>query len=121
MDFVNENYPGTAEGDQGVDYVCISGKSSRGESRLGGLLKVKILKTFIGFILFLSLLKLTVCPFSNPQDFVWQSYELCCGRGDVWGDGVIPIDCAIALEGAHSTILEGFYIVLNIPHVYYFI
>lgn len=49
-------------------------------------------------------MRLLVC---DLQDFTWQSYELCCGEGDVWGDGVIPLDCAIALEGAQHVILEG--------------
>lgn len=79
MDFVNKNYPGAAEAEQGVDYFCIAGKFAKGEAQFGGLWK----------------------------DFAWQSYELCCGKGDVWGDGVIPLDCAIGLEGAQHIILEG--------------
>ncbi|KAH7434509.1 hypothetical protein KP509_06G020700 [Ceratopteris richardii] len=79
MDFVNENYPGAAEAGQGVLYICVAGKFVEGESKFGGLWK----------------------------DLAWQSYELCCGKGDVWGDGVIPVDCAINLEGAHHVILEG--------------
>ncbi|MCO5570305.1 hypothetical protein L7F22_024023 [Adiantum nelumboides] len=79
MDFVNENYPGAAEAAQGVHYICVAGKFVQGEAQYGGLWK----------------------------DFAWQSYELCCGKGDVWGDGVIPLDCAIGLEGAQHVILEG--------------
>ncbi|KAI5072576.1 hypothetical protein GOP47_0012682 [Adiantum capillus-veneris] len=79
MDFVNENYPGAAEAELGVHYICVAGKFVQGDSQYGGLWK----------------------------DFAWQSYELCCGRGDVWGDGVIPVDCAIGLEGAQHVILEG--------------
>lgn len=29
------------------------------------------------------------------QDFAYQSYNICCGRGDVMGDGVTPLECAI--------------------------
>ena len=72
----------------------------------------------IQFVLWLALLKYIVYTFPNPQDFAWQSYELCCGKGNVWGDGVIPIDCAIALEGAQTTILEGFDTVLKVTHAY---
>lgn len=79
MDFVNENYPGASEAKQGVHYVCLAGKFARGQADYGGLWK----------------------------DFTWQSYELCCGEGDVWGDGVIPIKCATGLEGAEHVILEG--------------
>lgn len=79
MEFVNENYPGTAEAEQGVQYLCIAGKFVQGEAQLAGLWK----------------------------DFAWQSYELCCGKGDVWGDGVIPLECALGLEGAQHIILQG--------------
>lgn len=40
MDFVNENYPGAAEAEQGVHYVCVAGKFVRGESQFGRLWKV---------------------------------------------------------------------------------
>lgn len=39
-------------------------------------------------------------------DFTYQSYELCAGNGEVWGDGVIPVDCALGLKGAESMLLE---------------
>ena len=29
------------------------------------------------------------------QDLTWQSYAICCGRGDAWGDGIIPVECAL--------------------------
>jgi hypothetical protein len=32
------------------------------------------------------------------QDFAYQSYNICCGRGDVMGDGVTPLECAIGEE-----------------------
>lgn len=79
MEFVNEHYPGAVEAEHGVQYICIAGNLVKGESRFGGFWK----------------------------DFAWQSYELCCGKGDVWGDGVIPLECAIGLEGAQQLILEG--------------
>ncbi len=43
------------------------------------------------------------------QDFAYQSYSLCCGKGqgELEGDGVIPVVCATALEGADTLVLEG--------------
>jgi hypothetical protein len=41
------------------------------------------------------------------QDFAYQSYNICCGKGDVWGDGVTPVECALALDGATHILLEG--------------
>jgi len=36
----------------------------------------------------------------------YQSYQLTCGRGDCWGDGITPI-AAAHLEGATNLTLEG--------------
>lgn len=38
----------------------------------------------------------------SVQDFAYQSYNICCGKGDVWGDGVTPLECALG-EAAHET------------------
>jgi hypothetical protein len=38
--------------------------------------------------------------------FAYSSYELTCGRGDCWGDGVTPIASA-HLEGAENLTLEN--------------
>jgi pimeloyl-ACP methyl ester carboxylesterase len=40
------------------------------------------------------------------QWFTYQSYQLTCGQGDCWGDGVIPIESA-HLVGAKNLILEN--------------
>lgn len=29
------------------------------------------------------------------QDFAYQSYNICCGDGSAWGDGVTPVECSI--------------------------
>ncbi|GMH36031.1 hypothetical protein BSKO_03899 [Bryopsis sp. KO-2023] len=39
-------------------------------------------------------------------DFTYQSYELCAESGDVWGDGVIPVESALNLDGAETLLLE---------------
>lgn len=38
--------------------------------------------------------------------FAYNSYELTCGEGTCWGDGITPI-AAAHLEGAENIILEG--------------
>ncbi len=38
--------------------------------------------------------------------FTYQSYELTCGKGECWGDGVTPVDAA-HLPGAENITLEG--------------
>jgi NAD(P)H-hydrate repair Nnr-like enzyme with NAD(P)H-hydrate epimerase domain len=45
--------------------------------------------------------------FGVVQDFTYQSYAICCGRGDVDGDGITPLECALALDGAHKVLLTG--------------
>jgi len=38
--------------------------------------------------------------------FAFSSYKTSCGRGDVWGDGITPLECA-HLPGAENIVLEG--------------
>jgi len=45
--------------------------------------------------------------------FSYKSYELTSGRGECWGDGVIPVEAAL-LEGAENLVLEG---VMHSPKV----
>jgi triacylglycerol esterase/lipase EstA (alpha/beta hydrolase family) len=40
------------------------------------------------------------------QWLAYSSYEMTCGRGDVWGDGITPIEAA-HLPGAKNLIIEG--------------
>lgn len=37
--------------------------------------------------------------------FTYSSYELTCGRGDCWGDGITPIEAA-HLDGAENVVIE---------------
>mmetsp|Transcript_544 Transcript_544/g.956 ORF Transcript_544/g.956 Transcript_544/m.956 type:complete len:222 (-) Transcript_544:291-956(-) len=37
-----------------------------------------------------------------------SSYKASCGHGDVWGDGITPLECA-CLEGAECIILDNVY------------
>lgn len=36
----------------------------------------------------------------------YSSYQMTCGNGSTWGDGIIPIEAA-HLEGAENSIIEG--------------
>eukprot|EP00803_Ostreobium_quekettii_P010058 evm.model.scf_603.9 EVM.evm.TU.scf_603.9 scf_603:59647-60153(+) len=77
IEFVNGRYPGCFE--DGVKYVCVAGTAVRGKV-WGGLLR----------------------------DFAYQSYELCLpGQGGEIGDGVTPVEAALALEGAERVVLDG--------------
>mmetsp|Transcript_35611 Transcript_35611/g.100805 ORF Transcript_35611/g.100805 Transcript_35611/m.100805 type:complete len:322 (+) Transcript_35611:195-1160(+) len=38
--------------------------------------------------------------------FAFSSYKANCGRGDVWGDGVTPVECA-HLAGAENLVMDG--------------
>lgn len=42
------------------------------------------------------------------QKFVGAGYAQVCGRPDVWGDGITPVECA-HLEGAKQITLDGVY------------
>jgi len=61
-----------------VEYICIVGKSVQGKK-------------------------------STPQKWLaYSSYELTCGQGDAWGDGIIPIASAY-LDGATNITIDGVY------------
>lgn len=62
---------------QDVRYVCVAGKATYGE-------KSRQLTKW----------------------FTYKSYELTCGRGSCWGDGVTPVEAA-HLMGAENLVLEG--------------
>ncbi|CAG9467541.1 unnamed protein product [Pedinophyceae sp. YPF-701] len=85
LEFVNGGYAGCVHAadkvgaERGVRYVCVAGRTVRGEVKLGGFYK----------------------------DLPYQSYELCTGSGDAWGDGVTPVECALGLDGAETLTLEG--------------
>ena len=59
-----------------VRYVCIAGKSIVGQRGRFG------------------------------PSFAYQSYQLTCGSGECWGDGITPITAA-HLEGAENITLDG--------------
>ena len=40
--------------------------------------------------------------------FTYNSYQLTCGQGDLWGDGITPI-AAAHLDDAHNLLLAGVY------------
>ncbi len=61
-----------------INYICIAGKAVQGAK-------------------------------STPQKWLaYSSYELTCGQGDAWGDGIIPIESAY-LDGANNMAIDGVY------------
>jgi len=69
LDFVNVNYPGAFY--QDVRYVCVAGKTVRGDRSADGP-RNRTLREW----------------------FTYNSYQLTCGQGDCWGDGITPIAAA---------------------------
>lgn len=61
-----------------VRYICVAGKAVLGDRKWYG------------------------------PSFAYQSYQLTCGEGNCWGDGITPI-AAAHLEGAENLILDGVY------------
>jgi triacylglycerol esterase/lipase EstA (alpha/beta hydrolase family) len=60
-----------------VRYVCVAGKAIYGQKSL-----------------------------RFGEWFTYQSYQLTCGQGDCWGDGITPVSSA-HLSGAENLTLEG--------------
>lgn len=77
IDFVNDRYPGAFYPD--VHYVCVAGKAIFGQR---------------GW------------QHNWRTNLAYNSYELTCGTGETWGDGITPVTAA-HLEGATNLILEG--------------
>jgi pimeloyl-ACP methyl ester carboxylesterase len=76
--WVDQTYPGAYFAPE-VRYVSVAGKARRGD--LNG---------------------------KSRDREAYRSYEFLCGRGDVWGDGRVPIDSAL-LEGSVQIVLDGVY------------
>lgn len=103
LDFVKNNYPGAFH--PTVRYICVAGKALFGERVLfnrGTRLNVdtKPSRSTSSFE--------AATPGEPWWDkwFAYSSYELTCGQGDCWGDGITPIQAA-HLEGAENLVLEG--------------
>jgi pimeloyl-ACP methyl ester carboxylesterase len=43
---------------------------------------------------------------STKQHWVYRNYKSVSGKGNVWGDGLIPVDCAL-LGGSEKIVLDG--------------
>lgn len=74
--WINEQYPGGTN-QSGVKYTSVAGKSIYGDNFS-----------------------------STKQHWVYHNYQSICGRGNVWGDGLIPVECAL-LEGSDKVVLDG--------------
>jgi len=89
LQFANHFYP---RGDSfpGTRIVCVAGKSVQGvDHSVADLVTAGDLR-----------------PQRLNEFFAFSSYKTSCGRGDVWGDGITPLECA-HLPGAENIVLEG--------------
>lgn len=76
LNFVNQAYPGAFYDD--VRYICVAGRALQGQRPAQ----------------------------QKGQWLAFNSYELTCGDGNAWGDGITPI-AAAHLDGATNLTLEG--------------
>lgn len=86
--WVEEKYPG-AYFDPDVRYVSVVGKAIRGNRR--GSLKERRIHWF---------------------------YKTLCGRGDAWGDGIVPLPSAL-LQGAQHIVIDGLRHYSRSKHMWY--
>ena len=61
-----------------IEYICVAGNAVQGKK------------------------------YTPKQWLAYSSYELTIGQGDVWGDGIIPIEAAY-LDGAKNMAIDGVY------------
>jgi len=92
----NENYPGSFHEDEGLFYVSVMGESVVGEEQKRS-----------------SLFEPT-----SAKGFAFASYKSVCGRGDVSGDGVVPLDAG-HLPGATQITLCDVYHSVTYPSNWY--
>jgi pimeloyl-ACP methyl ester carboxylesterase len=57
-------------------------------------------------------------PGTFGEMFAFNNYRLTCGKGGVWGDGVVPVESCL-LPGADNTVYEGVHHTPNRPHRWY--
>jgi pimeloyl-ACP methyl ester carboxylesterase len=74
--WVERHYPGAFFAPR-VEYVSVAGKAIRGD--LAG---------------------------TGRERWVYRNHAKMCGRGDTWGDGIVPVESAL-LRGSRQMVLEG--------------
>lgn len=89
--FVDESYPGAFLQSQGVEYVTVAGSAVVGKED---------------------------AERGTPEREAWVSYRRLVGRGDVAGDGIVPLDNA-HLPGAASVTLPGARHSISTPENWY--
>jgi pimeloyl-ACP methyl ester carboxylesterase len=95
----DERFPGSFH--DGLFYVTVVGRSVRGVPQRRRFGRPS------------SLLEPT-----TRAGFAYTSYEACCGRGDVMGDGVVPF-CTAHLDGAVQIDLDGVLHSIDSPDDWY--
>lgn len=96
---VHLNYPGAFLKPQGLFYMTVAGVAVEGrrEPRGAGRRERRG---------------------GSIEDFAFRSYVQVCGRGDVVGDGVVPLEAA-HLEGAKQVNLQNVFHSINAPKAWY--
>eukprot|EP00440_Ansanella_granifera_P012563 gb/GFBE01013651.1/.p1 GENE.gb/GFBE01013651.1/~~gb/GFBE01013651.1/.p1 ORF type:complete len:302 (+),score=48.85 gb/GFBE01013651.1/:1-906(+) len=91
LKFVNEEYPGAFLQRQGLEYVTVAGAAVVGNE---------------------------TAERGTAEREAWISYERLVGRGDVPGDGIVPLEHA-HLEGATQITLPGVRHSIGTPETWY--
>jgi len=82
LKFVNDEYPAAFLADDGIAYVTVGGDAIVGDNSR------------------------QPASAGSASRVAYNSYEMVCGRGDVRGDGVVPLSYTL-LEGAAQLTLDG--------------
>jgi len=92
LQYANYLYPTAA--DSGMPVVCIQGQSVLGRRWSGGSVWAKWIQE-------------EGSPGGTVEEaLALGSYEALCGEGNVWGDGITPVDTGL-LPGAEHVVLKG--------------
>ncbi len=91
LQHVHVQYPGAFLRDQGIQYVTVAGVAVQGDG---------------------------TAERRSLSNFAYRSYIQVCGRGDVVGDGVVPLGSA-HLDGAKQVNLKNVFHSINAPDQWY--
>lgn len=103
---VHVNYPGAFLKNKGISYLTVAGVAVEGKRDQRN--RAERRKVTAG----------SETGRERIEDFAWRSYVQVCGRGDVIGDGVVPVEAA-HLEGAKQISLKDVFHSINAPKAWY--
>ena len=95
LKYVDECYPGAFLGEKGIGYVCVGGDAIVGDnSRATTPTEASVDNIY------------SMRGEGSASRVAYNSYLMTCGRGDVTGDGVVPLEWTL-LAGSNQLVLPG--------------